>query len=202
MTAPASAAVSGDRALLERVLIETRARTDMPGPAWSDYLRSAAGAFADWLADTLRPLSALLHVAPGILQALAWLILACAAAVLVLLLARVAARWRRPTSATLPAAVELVTPTWPAESWAKELERRLAAGRARAALEALWWWLARSLAGPTVESSWTTRELLRSARRNDLGALGRALDRQLYGAGEPALQDVRVLAARVRAALQ
>jgi hypothetical protein len=88
-----------------------------------------------------------------------------------------------------------------AAGWRAELERRLAGGRTAEALEAAWWWLARSLAGDRVEPDWTSRDLMARARRPDLIPLVRRLDGLTYGPRRPALDDVRSLVGRLEEAL-
>ncbi len=87
------------------------------------------------------------------------------------------------------------------DEWLTELRARLARGDVPAALEALWWWFARSLSGAAAESSWTSRELLAHASRPELAPLAAALDRLLYGETRPSVEDVRRLADRVQAEL-
>lgn len=83
------------------------------------------------------------------------------------------------------------------DDWAAELRRRLAAGDAAAACHALWWWLAAILAPGIAEAalspSWTSRELIVRAGRSDLAGPVRRLDRMLYGAARPGVEDVRRL---------
>jgi hypothetical protein len=88
-----------------------------------------------------------------------------------------------------------------AAGWRAELERRLAGGRVAEALEAAWWWLARSLAGDRVEPDWTSRDLMARAQRPDLLPLVRRLDGLTYGPRRPALDDVRSLIGRLEEAL-
>ncbi|HKV07780.1 MAG TPA: hypothetical protein VJ725_06570, partial [Thermoanaerobaculia bacterium] len=85
--------------------------------------------------------------------------------------------------------------------WRAELERRLAAGRAAEALEAAWWWLARSVAGDRVEPDWTSRDLLAQTRRADLTDVVRRLDVLTYGPERPGLDEVRTLVGRLEAVL-
>ena len=87
--------------------------------------------------------------------------------------------------------------TWDAAAWRAELERRLSEGRIAEALEALWWWLARSVAGERAEPDWTGRELVARARREDLRDLVRRLDAFTYGPRRPAAEDLRRLLGRL-----
>lgn len=89
-------------------------------------------------------------------------------------------------------------------AWAEELRRRLESDDAAGACHALWWWLAAVLvpgvaeaalprAALPVGASWTSRELVARAGRADLSAPVRRLDRMLYGAARPGVEDVRRL---------
>jgi hypothetical protein len=88
-----------------------------------------------------------------------------------------------------------------AAGWRDELERRLAAGRTAEALEAAWWWLARSVAGSRVLPDWTSRDLLAAARRPGLAGLVRRLDALTYGPRPPGPDDLRSLVAGLEKAL-
>ena len=190
---------TGDRGLLERLLAESRVQTTPPGPSATDYLTTVAEAFAQWLASKIELLGGLLHIPPVLLYGVAWSLLALITILLALAVLRLV-RTRRPR--TIPGTPEsgepLPQPAARPEAWALELERRLKGADARAALEALWWWLARALKGTEAEPSWTTRELLTRAGRADLLAEGRVLDRLLYGAQPPVMTEVRGLASRLQ----
>lgn len=84
-----------------------------------------------------------------------------------------------------------------AAGWRAELDRRLAEGRIPESLEALWWWLARSLAGPEAEPDWTSRDLIARSRRDDLRDLVRRLDLLTYGPFTPGVEDLRGLLGRL-----
>lgn len=88
-----------------------------------------------------------------------------------------------------------------AAGWRAELDRRLAEGRIPESLEALWWWLARSLAGPEAEPDWTSRDLIARSRRHDLRDLVRRLDLLTYGPLPPGVEDLRGLLGRLEEAL-
>jgi hypothetical protein len=98
-------------------------------------------------------------------------------------------------------AVDLAPAAWGPAAWRAELERRLAAGRIAEALEALWWWLARSVAASQVEPDWTSRDLVTRAGREDLRDLARRLDAFTYGPRQPAVEDLRRLVGRLEEAL-
>jgi hypothetical protein len=88
-----------------------------------------------------------------------------------------------------------------ATAWRAELERRLAAGHIAEALEALWWWLARSVAASQAEPAWTSRDLVARSRREDLRDLVRRLDAFTYGPRRPAVEDLRRLVGGLEEAL-
>ena len=193
----------GDRALLERLIADTRVQTTPPGPSAVDYLATLLEAAARWLGAKIERLGSLLHIPPVLLYGAAWVLLALVLVALALAALRIFRHRRRqaPTAATAHLGESVPLPATRPEAWAQELERRLEGADARAALEALWWWLARALKGKEAEPSWTTRELLQRAGRPDLSAEGRVLDRLLYGAAPPAMNDVRGLFSRLQRAL-
>ncbi len=81
------------------------------------------------------------------------------------------------------------------------MRRRLEAGDVSAAVEALWWWLASGLVADRAEPSWTSRELVARAGRQDLLADVRRLDRMMYGAARPSADDVSRLWSDLREAV-
>ncbi len=93
-----------------------------------------------------------------------------------------------------------------AAAWLATLENRLAAGDLSGALEAAWWWLARSLAAERVDPAWTSRELLEQAhlersRRRQLLPIVRQLDTLVYGPRPPRADEVRGFADQLAAVL-
>ncbi|MDY7096096.1 MAG: hypothetical protein SX243_24240 [Acidobacteriota bacterium] len=93
-----------------------------------------------------------------------------------------------------------------AGGWRRELEKILFAGDQAAgdqeasdltpgelarALEALWWWIARSLAGSRADASWTSGDLLRHTGRRDLRGHLAILDTLRYGSDGPPLASAR-----------
>jgi hypothetical protein len=196
-----------DRALLGRVLAGSRAER-RPEPPDASYLR-------DLTVSLYTALARVIERATGRLGLPGW-VLSCIAAALAAVVVAVLARawWARRRRArgsgqgiAAPAADaagggragegELLD----AAAWRCELQRRLAEQQLPEALRAAWWWLARSLAGPKAQPTWTGRELLRWSRREDLRDLVRLLDRLTYGPRPPAAEEVRQLAARLEAAL-
>ena len=90
---------------------------------------------------------------------------------------------------------------WDAAAWRSELERCLAEERIGDALRAAWWWLARSIAGPEVETDWTSRDLLKRTQRRELREILRRLDVLTFGSDRPGVTDLRHLAEQIRGAL-
>jgi hypothetical protein len=70
---------------------------------------------------------------------------------------------------------------WDAAAWRRQRDLALAQGRLAEALRATWWWLARALAGTRAEPTWTGRDLLAAAGRDDLRPLVAGLDALVYG---------------------
>lgn len=190
-----------DRAVLERVLASSGVERT-PVPPESSYLGELVRTVLEALFESLEKGARMVHVPPQVLIGVAFV----AAAVALFLVARALlphlrlGRRKAPgTSATVampPPTVEL-----DAAGWRAELDRRLAAGRSAEALEAAWWWLARSLAGSRALADWTSRDLVIRAGRPDLAALIRRLDALIYGPRRPAPEDVRGLVSRLEEAL-
>jgi hypothetical protein len=201
VTGPLLEPATADHALMERVLQEVGAPRAVPTPGAGDYL-----------ADLMQRLIARLGQALGFaidrtsLAPLAWavsgLLLVAALAVVAWLIVR-GRRGRAapaPPEAARPVA-ERREAVWSGERWQQELERLLAAGDARGALSALWWWMARRLAAERAQESWTSQELLRHAGRADLAPLAVAVDRLAYGVAAPRAADVARVYARLSGAL-
>ena len=198
--------VPADRALLGRVLASSGVERT-PVPPESSYLAELIRAAMDTLMAAVVRGARMLHLSQRAL------ITAALVAATVALFLVVRALWprlrrlrhrRRPETPAALAGVAAATAAGrelDAAGWRAELERRLAAGRTAEALEAAWWWLARSLAGSRAEPDWTSRDLMTRAARPDLAVLVRRLDAFIYGPRRPALEDVRGLVARLEEAL-
>jgi hypothetical protein len=192
--------VPADPALMERVLASSGVERT-PVPAESSYLGELGRAAQQFLMAALMRAGEALHLSPWVL----WAVVAVFAALVFLLIARavfsrlrrraVGEEMERVAAGSAPAAPR------DAAGWRAELERRLAEGRTSDALEALWWWLARSLAGPEATADWTTRDLVARSRRDDLRHLVRRLDAFTYGPRPPEIEDLRGLVGRLEAAL-
>jgi Domain of unknown function (DUF4129) len=191
---------------VERVLASSRVERS-PVPPESSWAGELARRFQRALLDSLLAGARWLHVSP---TALRWIVAALAALVAALLLRLLVAYFRNrprgeereePVAAAPVPAVPL-----DAAGWRAELERRLAEGRIPEALEALWWWLARSLAGTRAEPDWTSRDLVARSRRDALQGdqlrdLVRRLDAFTYGPHPPAPDDLRALLGRLEETL-
>ena len=195
---------AADRAVLARVLAASRVDR-APVPPSSSYLGELATAFSEAVTAALMRGARMFHLSRTaflVLAALVVLVMLGLAirALLPALRRAVRARQARPAA---EAAVQAspAAPERDAAAWRAELEARLAAGEPATALLALWWWLARSLAGSRAEADWTSRELVAQARRPDLVPLARRLDALTYGPGHPSLDDVRMLVGRLEAVL-
>jgi hypothetical protein len=199
--------VPADRALLDRVLASTGVERT-PVPPESSYFGELGRAFREAVLGAIARGAEMLHLPRQGMIAAAFL----AAAVALLLIVRTLwprlrrLRDRRPPAAEGELAVMAVPAALlDAAGWRVELERRLAAGRTAEALEAAWWWLARSLAGSQAEPDWTSRDLLARAvtrtQQSDLTRLIRRLDAFIYGPLRPLPEDVRGLVAGLEEAL-
>jgi hypothetical protein len=191
-----------DRALVEQVLAASGVERT-PVPPEGSYLRELGLAFQQWLLDLLTE-SDLLFLPPAVLILLT--VLAVGLAVLLLvraLLPRLRVRRAQQREEEAGALVALGAPPAlrDAAAWRAELDRRLAEGKTAEALEAAWWWLARSVAGPRAEPDWTSRDLLAQVRRDDLFDVVRRLDVLTYGPRRPGLEEVRTLVGRLEAVL-
>ena len=187
-----------DRAFLERALAGVD-RT--PAPPASSYLGELGRAVREAILQALLRGSRMLHLSRGAFLVLAGAAALAAALLLVRALLPRLRRARRPRPESRIAGAPPPAGNRDAAVWRAELERRLAAGWAAEALEAAWWWLARSLAGDRAEPDWTSRDLLAHATHADLAPLVRALDRLIYGPRRPEVEDVRRLVGRLEEAL-
>jgi hypothetical protein len=194
-----------DAAILSAVVRDSGVEREVPKPGWSEYVVVIMTAAFGWVWDQLRPLRSLLHLAPGVAVVAARAFVALVLLAVVWFVARLLVRPRRGGARPGDAASAMPDPAPPSSAgpadWLRELERRLDAGDVAGALEALWWFLARSVSSGDVRPSWTSGELLARSRRHELRPFAVQLDRFRYGPRGPSPSDVRDLALRLEQAL-
>jgi hypothetical protein len=197
--------MTADHALMKRVLAESGVE-QTPVPPETSYLGELLGALQHALIEALSAGLERLDVPEPLVLIVAWGLVSLA----VLLIAWVVFSWwkrrrrgerREEGGEGSVAALDVPPARRTAADWRAELDRLLAEGRIAEALEALWWWLARSLAGDHAEPDWTSRDLVVKARREDLKDLVRRLDAFTYGPRPPGIEDLRGLVGRLEAAL-
>jgi hypothetical protein len=188
-----------DRAVLQRVLASSGVERT-PVPPESSYFGELARAVLNALFRAMERGARMVHLSRQAMIAAAFV---AAALALFLIVRALLPRLRRGRRSAARATMAMTVPALEldAAGWRAELERRLAAGRSAEALEAAWWWLARSLAGSRALPDWTSRDLVSQAGRQDLAVLIRRLDAFIYGPRRPAPQDVRGLVDRLEEAL-
>jgi hypothetical protein len=193
-----------DHAVLERVLTSSGVERT-PVPPESSYLGELVRSGLDALFQGLEKGARMIHVPRQVLIAAVFV----AAAVALFLLGRALLPHLLLLGRRAPgiqerlamAAVSAPAAELDAAGWRAELDRRLSAGLSAEALEAAWWWLARSLAGSRALADWTSRDLVIRAGRPELAALIRRLDAFIYGPRRPAPDEVRGLVSRLEEAL-
>ena len=202
-------AMTADGALMKRVLAESGVE-QTPVPPETSYVGELFRAVRRALIDAFTAGLQRLNLPEPVVRTLAWGL----AALAVLFLMWIVFSWwkrrsrrggREEEGEGAVAALDVPPARRTAAAWRAELDRFLAEGRIAEALEALWWWLARSLAGDRAEPDWTSRDLVAKARRedlrNDLLGLVRQLDAFTYGPRPPGIEDLRHLVGRLEAAL-
>jgi hypothetical protein len=203
MEAAAQDAASGlhfetaDRELIERLARENAVETTVPRRgvlAYLEYLRRRLGL---WLMDLLEPFGQYANELGGAIAKAAFAAAGLTALLLVFLGVRHAVRRRSrlapdPSRSAIPGP-ETHAPSWDGARWRQELERRIADADVAGSLEAVWWWLARSLLGSRVQESWTSGDLLSRARGAGLREPLRRLERMMYGTRKPSLEEVHEL---------
>jgi hypothetical protein len=196
--APPLRAAKGDVELLSRIVAESRVETRAQPQGATDYLAQAAERLVGWLVSLLRPLGRYTASMGPYLAVAARALALLAAALLLYLFVRLLTRKRRggdaaDESSLLEGASRSSVPLWDSAEWRRELLARLERADVQGSLEALWWWLARSVEGLRVDDSWTSRDLLARARRPGLTPPVRRLERMMYGSRRPSVEEVREL---------
>jgi hypothetical protein len=181
--------------LVERVLVESGVDRTVPPPGWGGYIKALAEAFVEWLRGWFPGLRGLAPI-PTKLGPLATVLLTLVLLLTLYALVRMAILTRRTRRAapappaSLPSEARSL-PECDRAAWRREIDRRLAARDVAGALEALWWWFARSVSATHVDPSWTSHELLVCCGRGDLTPFARALDQLLYGVERPDSEDLQ-----------
>jgi hypothetical protein len=195
-----------DAEVLDRVLRESGVDQTPAPPTWPAYAQAAAERFARWLASLFPSGKGLRHLPEAVGLALIATTIALVVIVLVLAI-RAGLRTHRARQARgRPSPPRIVAapaarPERDRRAWREEIERSLGAGDVARALEALWWWFARTVSAAKVDPAWTSRELLVQTGRLDLTPLALALDRLLYGAERPRPETIRSFLRRGEEAL-
>jgi hypothetical protein len=175
-----------------------------PAPPDASYFVALGRAFREGFVQAFLRGAGRVHLSPRTFLAVA--LVAVGLALLLIVRALLPRRHRQPKARermerSAPAPSSRPAALLDAAGWRAELESRLAGGQTAEALEAVWWWLARSLAGKGAEAGWTGRDLVARARLPGLDPLVRWLDRLTYGPGRPTPDDVRSLVGRLEEVL-
>jgi|HubBroStandDraft_3_1064219.scaffolds.fasta_scaffold11867_3 hypothetical protein len=203
-----------DRARLAHVLAQSAALR-RPRPPQGSYLR-------DLVEGLLERIFA--AISPGAWGLPGWAARLFAFTLLALALGLAGAAlwrgWRSRRAAAVPSTADLAVAAaggpggeaaWDAAAWRRQRDLALSQGQLALALRATWWWLARLLAGARAEPTWTGRDLLAVAGRDELRPLVAGLDALTYGrrggdgkgaaAGAGAEQALRQLIGRLEEVL-
>lgn len=186
---------TADHELIERLARENDVVTVVPSRGVMAYLAHLSLRLMVRLMDLFRPLG---RYAQGLGGAVGRTVVAAAlltAGLLIFLGARSLLRRRRSRAAPSPASgalpgLEPLLPLWDNARWWQELQDRIERSDVEGSLEALWWWLARSVLGSRVEDSWTSGDLLSSVNRAGLREPVRRLERMMYGSRSPSVEEV------------
>lgn len=200
---PLVVASRGDESAVRRIVAANDIDTVVPQLGWQGWVQDVVEAFVRWVGELIgRSLRVLGVTVPGFEWA-AVVVVALALALLAVVAFRLVRRRRPPrvaeTAAERPAAAAAARD---AQAWRRSLDEALAAGDVPGALEAAWWWLARSLGAGVVDPAWTSGELVRHSRREDLRPPVGVLDGFTYGPRVPSVAEVRSLVERLDGALR
>ena len=192
-------AASADLEKIRRIERDDLVKTQRSRPRLSVYFKDIAMAIFKGIAGWFEAMG---HTGELLVSAVVWIMRVLALALVILLFWYFYSRWRRgsqPMVATTTAALVDAAP--PDINWRHRLDSAIEAGRARDALEALWWWFAGQLGATDADPAWTTRELVTRTQRRELWPLVSRFDRLTYGHDEPQVEAVRELSTAVREAL-
>jgi len=190
-----------DLDLVRRILEESGVDQSPPSPGWAAYLVALVEGLVERLRKWFPRPPGLGWLTPRVLTVMAAVLLLAVALTLLRMLALSRRRTRppTPTRGATPAATLHVERDRP--GWRAEVDRRLAMGEIRGALEAVWWFLALSISQARVDPSWTSFELLGRCGRRDLTPLANTMDRLVYGTKAPGSDDLRRLVGQLEKAL-
>ncbi|MGH9323207.1 MAG: hypothetical protein ACRD3V_25405 [Vicinamibacteria bacterium] len=186
---------TSDRELIQRLARENAVAASVPRRGVTAYLAHLGHRLVMRVMELLRPFS---RYARGVGSAVGRTVVVAAlltAVFLLFVVARFLLRRRRSrrapnlSTSALPTP-EVQLPSWDTARWRQELQDRIDRSDVAGSLEALWWWLARSVLGSRVQDSWTSGDLLSSANRAGLREPVRRLERMMYGSERPSLQEV------------
>jgi hypothetical protein len=194
---------TADRALLARIMAETSASQSPSQASFSAYVSDVAIAVSNLIGRRLRSFAGML---PGAhyLRYLAWLLLASMAALVAWVGFQELRRPRPKRRTSKGTSQEVLVPARQSGDpnfWLERVRTLLREGEVANALVALWLYLAHAIGTGDVDPSWTIRELLERRGRRDLVALGRRLERFMYGPLPPAAADVSALLSEMEEAL-
>jgi hypothetical protein len=185
---------TADSELVEKLARENAVDTAVPRRGVLAYLGHLGHRLAMWLIELL--LQPLGRYAKGVGNAIGGTVVVAAVLTALLLLfvgLRYLVRRRRtslaPASSAIPGAAPQLS-AWDTARWRQALQHRIEESDVSGSLEAVWWWLARSLLGSRVQDSWTSGDLLSSANRGGLKEPVRRLERMMYGTRTPSLEEI------------
>lgn len=188
---------AADHELIERLARENVVETTVVRRGVLAYLEHLRNRLSLWLMDLLEPFGQYAKELGNAIGSAA--LIAAALTALLLLYLGVRYAFRRtsrpapdPSSSTIPGP-ERNVPVWDRARWREELDRRIEESDVAGSLEAVWWWLARSLLGSRVQGSWTSGDLLSSSTGPGLKEPVRRLERMMYGTSAPSLEEVHDL---------
>jgi len=193
-----------DRKLLARLATETGARTAPPAPSLHEYVAMVAQ-------DVFHRLFGWIHLPNISFAGLGPVLLAVGFGLAVLLLtgalfliarfllAAINRRSENVRSTHPTASASPVPPAPPSEAayWWRRFRAALNRRDAITAMESLWFWVAVRLTGAAADPSWTSRELLDQAKRDDLRPAMTQLDGWRFGPIRPAPEKLENLATQL-----
>ena len=202
---PSIAAAEADHRIVAQIIQESHVATSLPGRSWSAYFGDLADAVIDRIVAFVSPLKGYVDDLGPVLSVgiriLAFAVVVLAVAATAHLLIQRFLRPATPEDDAVAIPSDREQRLRDEKAWRQELERRLARKDVTGALEALWWWMARSIAGAGVDPSWSSRELLANSQREDLSSELRGLDRMRYGTEPPSISEIERFLARLEEVL-